>query len=81
MFQSCAFVAFPYGVLGQMWYLVVSINDLCLLPNLVKPRTKSNYLRNELDFCRGDRGWLMHFLVFLGYLVDGMTKYDHFCIG
>ena len=29
---------------------------------------------------RGDRGWLMHFLVFLGYLVNGMTKYDHFCM-
>ena len=30
---------------------------------------------------RGDRGWLMHaFLVFLGYLVIRMTKYDHFCM-
>ena len=29
---------------------------------------------------RGDRGWLMHFLVSLVYLVNGMTKYDHFCM-
>ena len=28
---SCAFVTFPYGVLGQVWNLIVSIPDLCLL--------------------------------------------------
>ena len=28
---SCVFVTFPYGVLGQVWYLIVSIPDLCLL--------------------------------------------------
>ena len=27
---SCVFVTFPYGVLGQVWYLIVSIPDLCL---------------------------------------------------
>ena len=27
---SC--VTFPYGVLGQVWYLIVSISDHCLLP-------------------------------------------------
>ena len=26
------FVTFPCGVLGQMWYLIVSISDICLLP-------------------------------------------------
>ena len=29
---SCVFVTFPFGVLGQVWYLIVSILDLCLLP-------------------------------------------------
>ena len=29
---SCVFVSFPYGVLGKVWYLIVSIPDLCLLP-------------------------------------------------
>ena len=24
----CAFVTFPYGVLGQVWYLIASIPDL-----------------------------------------------------
>ena len=28
---SCVFVTFPCGVLGQVWYLIVSIPDLCLL--------------------------------------------------
>ena len=29
----CVFVTFPYGVLGKVWYLIVSIPDLCILPN------------------------------------------------
>ena len=28
---SLCFVTFPYGVSGQVWYLIVSIPDLCLL--------------------------------------------------
>ena len=28
---SCVFVTFPCGALGQMWYLVVLLPDLCLL--------------------------------------------------
>ena len=27
---SCVYVTFPYGVPGQVWYLIVSIPDLCL---------------------------------------------------
>ena len=29
---SCALVTFPYDVLGQVWYLIESIPDICLLP-------------------------------------------------
>ena len=29
---SCSFVIFPYGVLGQVWYLIIWIPDICLLP-------------------------------------------------
>ena len=29
---SCVFVTFPYGILGQVWFLIISILDLCLLP-------------------------------------------------
>ena len=28
---SCVFVTFSCGVLGQVWYLIVLISDLCLL--------------------------------------------------
>ena len=28
---SCAFVSFTNGVLGQVWYFIVSIPDICLL--------------------------------------------------
>ena len=30
--DSLCFVTFPCGVLGQVWYLIVSIPDLCLFP-------------------------------------------------
>ena len=26
---NCVFVTFPSGILGQVWYLIVSIPDLC----------------------------------------------------
>ena len=29
---SCVLVTFPYGVLGQVWYLIASIPDICLPP-------------------------------------------------
>ena len=28
---SCVFVTFPCGILGYVWYLIVSVPDLCLL--------------------------------------------------
>ena len=28
---KCVFVTFPFGTLGQVWYLIVSISDLCRL--------------------------------------------------
>ena len=31
----CIFVTFPFGILGQMWYLIVSFPDLCLLSYFV----------------------------------------------
>ena len=32
----CVFVTFPYGVLGQVWYLTESIPDLCIFLNFEK---------------------------------------------
>ena len=31
MFFFCDFVTFPSGILGQVWYLIVSIPDHCRL--------------------------------------------------
>ena len=31
---SCVFVTFRYSILGQVWYLIVLIPDLCFLPYL-----------------------------------------------
>ena len=28
----CIFVTLPFGILGQVWYLIVSSPDLCHLP-------------------------------------------------
>ena len=28
---NCVVVTFPFGILGQVWYLIVSIPDLCCL--------------------------------------------------
>ena len=33
----CVFATFPYGVSGQVWYLIVSIPDYCLLLYLLYP--------------------------------------------
>ena len=32
---SCVSVTFPFDVLGQVWYLIASIPDLCLLTNFI----------------------------------------------
>ena len=32
----CVFVTLPCDVLGQVWYLIVLIPDLCLLPYFVR---------------------------------------------
>ena len=33
---NCVFVTFPSGILGQVWYLIVSFSDLCHLSYLGK---------------------------------------------
>ena len=30
----CVFVTFPYGILGPVWYFIVSIPDLCHLSSI-----------------------------------------------
>ena len=38
----CIFGTFPCGIMGQMWYLIVSFSDLCRLSYLAA------YLKNHL---------------------------------
>ena len=42
---SCAFVTFPYGVLCQVWYLIVSIPDLCLLSYFKNHQQTTNVMK------------------------------------
>ena len=35
--SDCEFVTFPFGILGQVWYLIVSIPDLCTLTYFLTP--------------------------------------------
>ena len=35
----CDFVTFPCGILGQVWYFIVSIPDLCHLSYLYYPNS------------------------------------------
>ena len=55
------YVTFPFGVLGQVWFLIVSIPDLCLLYFNPAVRSKSGVL---LLFIR----WFMYLPMFVGVL-------------
>ena len=49
----CVFVTFPYGVLSQVWYMIISIPAVCLLLyySLVK------YIVGQLVRCKHYRLW------------------------
>ena len=38
-----SFITFSLGVLGQVWYLIVSIPDLCLLPYFGRGHNKEHF--------------------------------------
>ena len=53
----CDFVTFPFGILGQVWYLIVSIPDPCCL-------SYSDFIRHfffacKIDFSRFHKGYLV----------------------
>ena len=46
--SNCEFVTFPCGILGQVWYLIVLIADLCTLTLFSSENIiKINYLRQS----------------------------------
>ena len=51
---NCVFVTFPCGILGQVWYLIVSIPDLCHLSYFT--------LKQNASFERSNESWKCHAL-------------------
>ena len=52
---NCVFVTFPYGILGQVWYLIVSIPDLYPFLTFIKyiyPPPLSHRWMRLLSFLR-----------------------------
>ena len=47
---TCIFVTFPCGILGQVWYLIVSIPDLCRISYFVTLVEISSLHSNDLTF-------------------------------
>ena len=45
------FVAFPFGVLGRVWCLIVSIADLCLLSYFVHVTKQSTLFNSNFILC------------------------------
>ena len=41
---NCDFVTLPYDILGQVWYLIISIPDLCRLSNFNVPVTNNSVM-------------------------------------
>ena len=42
---------FPFGILGQVWYLIVSILDPCCLPQF-SSEIKTNFFEKFFQECR-----------------------------
>ena len=56
----CVFVSFPCGILGQVWYMIVIIPDLCLL---------SYFLMENIDIKRMTDTLNMHTFLFLSLCI------------
>ena len=41
---NCVLVIFPFGILGQVWYLIVSIPDFCHISYFVKNKAKVHFV-------------------------------------
>ena len=48
------FVTFPFGILGHVWYLSVSIPEPCCLPYLVRKKAK---ISNQVPHLSRDTKW------------------------
>ena len=66
MWCFLCFITFPYGVLGRLWYLIISIPDVCLLIYFectyrATSRFRFNlHSRSKLWFCYVCKGRCSH---------------------
>ena len=51
---SCVFVTFPYSFLGQVWYLIVSIPNRCLLSYLLEKLFLFLFFLSHISCLAGD---------------------------
>ena len=65
----CIFVTFPCGILGQVWYLIVSFPDLCLLSYLVYHLSMSHWAWGVSLFVQN---------IFSIYMLDNYCKFGNF---
>ena len=76
---SCVFVTFSCAVLGQVWYLIVSIPDLCLLTFIREMSLSLRWQRKELTLlcllilCLHRRNVIVYLAVTNAY--TGNTRY------
>ena len=72
--SNCDFVTFPYGILGQAWYLIVLIPVLCRLSYLYQDTLltpdilKLGNFPDSFDAVRKDRASDAHGGVFIAYI-------------
>ena len=48
----CVIVTFPYGVSGKVWYLIVSIPDLCLLLYFYRKPNEFFFVKQNRDLIK-----------------------------
>ena len=72
----CGFVTFPFGILGQVWYLIVSIPDPCCLSYYYVSHMFQGIFSFicyvSLSHCDGDVSWSAMFACGISW------SYSHF---
>ena len=63
---SCDFVTFLCGILGQVWYLIVLIPDLCRLSYFSRTHHEAHFCEFMLKFSQWlRRRWRLKIFIFL----------------
>ena len=78
---NCDFVTFPCGIQGQVWYLIVSINDLCCLSYFYNTKLGTGLMsRYNSSYQRGSyKVWEINIGVCPRLEFDNIMLFD--CLG